>query len=314
MTSLRLFLRANRFELAGVILLAIGVLVVSGGLVARLAGAAIPQACWTHGPGTADCLISKLDLDAYLNDANVWGYFALGGIAGLPILGGLLVGVVLVGKELDRGTAMFSWSLTPSRRRWLLGRVLPAAVFVAVASLAAGVFADWLEVLRNPGSDPYETFSHITTRGGVVGAQAIAFLGISALAGSAIGRILPALLVSAVIVIFTYAGVSIAADAMMEHETITIVDPQAAVPGRLMDVLYRTPDGQLGTWEDLQQRYGAEWETSEDGGQSLGIRQVVVVIPAQLYPIAVARMSILFTVIGLTGLVLTAAVVDRRRP
>lgn len=314
MTSLRLFLRGNRYEMAGVLVLAIVVLGLAGGLVGRLASAGIPDACWASGPGTSGCRVSQLDLDGYLSDASTWGYFALAGIAVLPILSGLLVGVVLVGKELDRGTATFAWSLTTSRRRWLLKRAVPLAVAVTLASLLGGIFADWLEVLRNPGSGPGETFAHFTTRGVVVGAQALAFLGIAAFVGSALGRILPALLLSAGIVVIAYAGVAIAADEMMRYETVMVIDPQDVVPGRITEVLYQIPDGQILSWSNLYDRYGSTWESSEDGGESLGIRQVVVAIPEQLYPIAVARMSVLFGAIGLAGLVLSAAIVDRRRP
>lgn len=314
MTSLRLFLRGNRYEMAGVAVLAIVVLGVAGGLVGRLASAGIPEACWTSGPGVDGCRVSRLDLDGYLNDAGSWGYFALAGIAVLPILSGLLVGIVLVGKELDRGTATFAWSLTPSRRRWLLVRALPLAVLVTIASLLGGVLADWLEVLRSPGNDVSLSFDHVTTRGIVVGAQAFAFLGIAMFVGSVLGRVLPALLLSAGLVLIAYAGVAIAADMMVRTETVMVVDPQAVVPGQLKELLYQTPEGEIVSWSVLYDRLGSAWETSEDGGESLGIRQVLIVIPEQLYPITVARMSIFFTVIGLAGLVLSAAVVDRRRP
>ncbi|MEO5704369.1 MAG: hypothetical protein ABIZ52_08315 [Candidatus Limnocylindrales bacterium] len=314
MKTFRLLLRANRFEMAGVTVLAIAVLALAGGLVARLTAAGIPDACWAGSIGIASCGVSRLDLDAYLSDAGTWGYFAIGGIAVLPILTGLLVGITMVGKELDRGTATFAWSLTPSRRRWLVARALPLAILVTVVSLLGGAFADSLEVLRNPGAGSGETFAHLTTRGVVVGAQALAFLGLAAIVGSVLGRILPALLLSAGIVVVAYAGVAIAADEMMRHETVTVVDPQDAVPGRVMEVLYQTSDGHILSWTELYERYGSELDSSEDGGESLGLRQVVVVIPEELYPIAVARMSVLFVAIGLAGLVLSAAVVDRRRP
>lgn len=314
MTTLRLFLRGNRYEMVGVAVLAIVVLGVAGGLVGRLATAGIPDACWAGGPGTTGCAVSRLDIESYLNDAGSWGYYALAGIAVLPILGGLLVGIVLVGKELDRGTATFAWSLTRSRRRWLLARAVPIAVLITAASLLGGLFADWLEVLRSPGNDVSLSGDHLTTRGIVVGAQAFAFLGIAMFVGSVLGRILPALLLSAGLVVIAYAGVAIAADMMVRTETVMVVDPQAVVPGQLKELLYQTPEGEIVSWSVLYDRLGSAWETSEDGGQSLGIRQVVVVIPEQLYPITVARMSIFFTVIGLAGLVLSAAVVDRRRP
>ena len=51
MTGLRLFLRGNRYEVAGFAVLALGVLIASAGLVLRLANAGIPDACWAQGPG-----------------------------------------------------------------------------------------------------------------------------------------------------------------------------------------------------------------------------------------------------------------------
>jgi hypothetical protein len=312
-TGVRLFLRANRVEIAGVVLLTLLVLGVAGGLVVRLASAGIPNACWIGNPAEAACGVSRLDIESYLADAGDLGYFALGGIAVLPILTGLLMGVVLVGKELDRGTATFAWSLAPSRRRWFLSRALPIAALVTVVGLLGGLFADWLEVLRSPGTDGSPSFAHLTTRGVVVGAQAFAFLAIATFVGSVLGRILPALLLSTGLVVIAYAGVAIAADQMVRTETVTIVDPQNLVPGELKEILYQTPEGEIVTWGVLYDRLGSAWEANQDGGESLGIRQVLVVIPAQLYPITVARMSIFLAVIGLAGVVLSAAVVDRRR-
>jgi len=194
MTALRMTLRVHRFESVAV---ALGAAIVIGfALVVclRLIGMGVPLACFSHAPQVADCGASQFQIDDYLSLAGAWGFYAIGAIALLPLTAGLILGVALIGKEIDRGTTSFAWSVNPSRRRWLVARVVPVTVLLVAATLTAGLLADWLEFLRDPGTDPMTTFNHMGTRGPVVAAEALAFFGLALFLGAHFGRVLPAFL------------------------------------------------------------------------------------------------------------------------
>jgi len=308
-TALRMTLRVHRFEAVAV---ALGAAVTIGfALVVclRLLGLGVAFACFTHGPQTADCGATQFQIEDYLSFAGAWGYYAIGAIALLPLAAGLILGVALVGKEIDRGTTAFAWSINPSRRRWLAARVLPIAILLTAATLAAGELADWLEFLRDPGTDPMTTFNHMGTRGPVVAAEGLAFFGLALALGARFGRVLPAFLIAAVVSGATFVGVWMLNDAWLHNETVLVPGQDGGVPGRSLEYLLVAPDGTIMDWQQAYQRYGENVDLA-----ALQFGSMLRVNPPELYPISVARMSILFSAIGLASITLAFAVIERRRP
>ena len=319
MTNLALALRAHRFESLAVGLFTVVSLGGAAAVVVRLMAWAIPGSCFNGtGPSLA-CAGLARDMDAYLTFARDWGFFALAGIAVLPVVSGLFLGIVLAGKEIDRGTTVFAWSLTPSRRRWLAQRVVPVALAVVAAGLLAGFFADRLEGLRNPGFPAEATFGHLGLRGPVVAGEALAVFGLALAAGAVLGRILPALLVAGALGLGSIAAVNVATDAWLRTETVAVlgVDDVAAVhpDWRVVDYRVLAPDGSIITWNEAYERYG-EPDTIDGSVGSGGVvlKTVLFVNPAEIYPLVVARMTLLFGALGLATIVIAFAVVDRRRP
>lgn len=311
MSALPVILRSHRFEAAGFLVLVIGTVVLAGGLILRLAALGIPATCFQAGPEVGGvCLGRAADIRTYFEAAGTWGWASLAAIAILPLVTGLILGVALVGKELDRGTTTFAWSIGPSRRRWLLQRVLPVAIAVVAASLLAGVLADRLEVLRNPTS-PAQTFEHLGTRGIVVGGEALAFFGIALLVGAAVGRMLPALLMAGAVAVGAYGLVTIATGGFLASETVLINGVDGGVPDRVVEYLVRTPDGAAVTWNEAYARYG---DAVDLAGLSGSFGTVLRVNPVAIYPLVVDRMTLLYVTVGLCSIVLSFAVVDRRRP
>ena len=319
MTNLALALRAHRFETLAVGLFAVASLGGAAGVVVRLMAWAIPASCFRGTGPSLVCGPLTREMDAYLSFAGAWGYVALAGIALLPIVSGLFLGIAMAGKEIDRGTTVFAWSLTPSRRRWLLGRVVPVALAVVAAGLLAGFFADRLEALRNPGFAPEATFGHLGLRGPVVAGEALAVFGLALAAGAVLGRILPALLVAGALSLGAIVAVNVATDAWLQTETIAVlgVDDVAAVhpDWRVVDYRVLAPDGAILTWNEAYERYG-EPDTIDGsvGPEGVVLRTVLFVNPAEIYPLVVARMTLLFGALGLAAIVVAFAVVDRRRP
>jgi ABC-type transport system involved in multi-copper enzyme maturation permease subunit len=310
-SALPVILRSHRFEFAGFLVVILATFVVAGGLVIRLAAAGIPTACFNAGPEIAAlCQGRTADIRSYFEAAGTWGWASLAAIAILPFVIGLILGVALVGKEIDRGTTTFAWSIGPSRRRWLLQRVVPVAIAVVAASLVAGFLADRLEVLRNP-SGPAATFEHLGTRGIVVGGEALAFFGIALLVGAAVGRMLPALLMAGALTIGAFALVTVATDAFLSSETVLVNGVDGGTPDRVVDYLVRTPDGAALTWNEAYAKYGDQMQVDVPDGS---FTTVLRVNPVAIYPLAVDRMTLLYGTLGLASIVLAFAVVERRRP
>jgi hypothetical protein len=314
-SAIALTVRSHRSEVIGAGM--VGALALAGALfvAARLALAGIPTVCF-HGGGP-ECLGMDLRVESYLEFARNGGFVALGGIVILPIITGLILGIALVGKEIDRGTIVLAWSLSPSRRRWFLSRVVPIGVAIVAASLAGGVFGDWLEGLRDPGVDPGGTFDHMGIRGLPAAGMALAAYGLALACGSIFGRVLPSLLIAAALTGATWAAVNVGTYALLQHETVYTqgIDggPSGPIRWRVVDYLVVGPAGEILTWQQAYERYGDPGALEgPDSSPQLG--SVLAVNPGQIYPLVAARMALLYGVVGLGGVVLALAAVDRRRP
>jgi hypothetical protein len=321
MRTLGLTLRAHRFETFVVGAFIAAALGGAAFVVARLSLSGIPMACFHEPSSDASCAGLAGQIRQYLNFAGDWGYLTLGGMVLLPIVSGLFLGIALAGKEIDRGTTVFAWSLTPSRRRWLFARVAPVAVLIALASVAAGLLGDRLEALRDPGVDPALTFEHLGLRGVVVAGETLAVFGIALAAGAVLGRILPALLIALALSIGSIVGVYLLTDAMLKTETVAVYGIDGGPTGatgaerwRTVDFRVQAPTGEILTWEEAYQRYGDPGALEgEDSGPSQ-LRTVLFANPGAMYPLVTDRMALLYVAIGLAGATLAFAAVDRRRP
>jgi hypothetical protein len=310
---LRTIVQLHRFEIAGAGVSTVLTVIVAGGLALKLLAFDIPVACFRDGGGA--CAARQLDVQEYLVLAQNMGAPALGAILLLPAFLGLLLGIAIVGKEIDQGSTTFAWSVGPSRRRWLASRALPVAAAIVIAGLSVGALGDWLEALRDPGSDPWRSFGHLGLRGPVMGAAGLAFFGLALLVGSMVGRVLPALLIALALVMATGIGVTLLSDKALETETVLVHGEDGGVPGRAVGYFIQVPTGEILSMSDAYDRYGQQMdEAFETEGGTADFRTVLSVNPAELYPWAVARLVILYAVLGLVAIVLTFAVVERRRP
>ena len=317
MTSLLLTLRAHRFETFVVGAFIAAALGGAGFVVARLSVAGIPTSCF-QGSADASCVGLTGQIRAYIDFAGTWGYIALGGFVLLPIVSGLFLGIALAGKEIDRGTTVFAWSLTPSRRRWLFARVAPVAIGIVLTSLVGGLLGDRLEAVRNPGVDPALTFEHLGLRGVVMAGETLAVFGIALAAGAVLGRILPALLIALALSLAAVFGSFMLTDAMLRTETVLIPGIDGGATGaarwRTVDFKVQAPTGDIMTWQEAYDRYGdpGALEGQDSGMEQL--RTILEVNPAEMYPLVTDRMALLYVALGLSGIVIAFAAVDRRRP
>lgn len=198
-TVARLTLRLHRFE----------VLAVVGGsfLLAALAADAARSLDRLAPP--LSCF--RGDAAAEVCQATEWGIVRadseriMAAMAVLPFVAGALLGVPLVGREIDHGTAPLAWSLAGSRLRWFAPRLLVVATVLAVALSAAALAAEALSRASNFWLDPETTtFVDYGIRGPLVVLRGLAAFSIAILAGAALGRVLPALVATAVACVVLY--------------------------------------------------------------------------------------------------------------
>ena len=206
MTTLRLVLRQHRWTLGFGVLLALVLGVAALVSWAALAGISTPAHCIEDRflePIPAECVGTE---DFLRTNEDIAGK-VMAAMAVLPLLTGILVGVPLVGSEIETRTATIAWSLGPSRRRWLVVRLAILGVVLAVALVLPAFAADLLAAVRPPQYDmSTATFIDYGLRGPLVVLRGLAAFGIGVVAGLALGRVLPALLVAGVAVVLLWNG------------------------------------------------------------------------------------------------------------
>jgi hypothetical protein len=79
--------------------------------------------------------------------------------------------------------------------------------------------------------------------------------------------------------------------------------------------MIRVPTGEILSYRDAYDRYGDQMDLAmQTEGGTPDFRTMAAINPVELYPVAVARFVLLYATLGLVTIVLTFAVVERRRP
>ena len=308
--DLRLAWRLHRFELIGF-----------GVLLAFLVAAAIGVAGLLDATGYGRLCMGDAGAQPPACEAigrQFYGYqeslvpMIQGLLVAVPFLLGALVGAPLVARELERGTSRLAWSLAPSRVRWFVTRVLPAVVVTLVLALAAGLALDRLTGAIEPGTDAARSFSGFGSRGLVLAARVVFVLSIGVCLGSLLGRMLPALILTAVIGWVGLAGGSYVHSRWLATEAV-ISPTETGSPGDLfIDQRVKGPDGRILTWDETY----AQLPPTDDGSvwPPAGYTLVSLVVPAERLPFVQAREVAALAGASLVFLGTGAAAVRRRRP
>ena len=213
------------------------------------------------------------------------------GIATLvaPIVVALVLGIALLAREIEQQTTNFAWSIAPSRATWLRDRLIPILLMVLALGLAGGWLGDLLQGLRQRGIDPWQNFEGLGLRGPAIAGAGLLVFGIAGLVGAAVGRQLPALLISGAVIGFGVYGASAVSDAWVQGDAEVAPSDQVGIGDKYLDSMIRTPEGEVISWDEAYQRYGsAVDELSYDGTQtSMGLSIVVRYVPGEKYPAAV---------------------------
>jgi hypothetical protein len=312
LVDLRLAYRMHRFEIVG-----FGVLIAMFVIAAVMSAAQLDatgygwQCRQDVGPNPIACEAMGRAFYA-LQQTQVPMVAAI--LLALPFLLGALVGAPLVARELERGTSRLAWSLAPSRFRWYLVRLLPVLVVVFGFAFVAGVALDRLTGATEPGSDMANSFAGFGTRGVVVAARVTFVLAIGVAVGAVMGRMLPALILTAAIATVGLAGGSLVHGKILASEAV-FVDGEwgNGNSGDLfIDQRIRAPGGDMLTWDQLY----AIAPPPEDGSDwpPAGYTFVSLVVPGERYRFVEAREVAALAGGSLVALAIGALAVRRRRP
>lgn len=233
----------------------------------------------------------------------------------VPFVGGLVLGVPVVAREVEHRTALISWPLSGSRVRWLAWRMAPVFVVTLALVSVLAVAADQMAHAYFPHSDL--GFQDYEYRGLPLVMRTLLILVSGVAIGALLGRTLPALLVGIGLSVAVSIALGTALPRWVPSTELSIAQSVMSGPGSInTDLKYRTPDGRLVDGEEgdrlLEAAYGANPGHAPD--PSTLPQEVFYGIAASRYPEVLVRET---AAIGLAVFALgalAAAAVARRRP
>ena len=245
LSSARLTLKHHRFEV-GVCLIACLALAAAGVWInSTLLGFQVPPGCFEEhlapGGASAICADGVRGFADFMYQTSAWFDPAM---FVLPFAAGALVGVSIVGRELESRTAQTAWYLSPSRSLWLFRQAWPVVLIVGAAVSAAALSAAMLHETRSD-SFPPGVFEGLGFHGPLVAARALLAFAIALIAGTVVGRSLPALVLA---VIACAALLVVANSARQTWVTLLpseIIETSEGGSFVYLEDMFRAPDGAL---------------------------------------------------------------------
>ncbi len=287
-STVRLAWRMQRWEIAfligGSLLLAAAAGFVAWQTTVTLAGLDACYADALGGPLSASCR----SLIEWGNVMTAVGPMLPGVITVAPFAVGTLLGAPLVSREIEKRTAPMAWSLSLSRARWLALRALPLLIAIAVVLLILGQASEALIRATPPGDIG---FGHFAMHGPLVAVRGAAVFIIGVVVGLVLGRMLPAILVTGLVVIALFVGLQLVRGELMRAEAVWL---DAAATNFFSGVIIYdsayTDDatGEHVTSEEAYALFPEEFGL-QGSGMPPGMSQVYLATPPERYPVFVAR-------------------------
>ncbi len=307
--SIVLIIKQFRFELAVVVTVLLGVAALELIVVAALPG--LQSAVVAASCGYSDECQRLITIGGILQNAgNVLPPVAsfIGGF------GAIVLGVAVVGREVERGTATLAWPLARSRRRWLAQRVVVIGTILVLAAGAASLAADLLVPVLRPDLRADTAFIGFETRGLLPVGRILVAFAVGVLAGAAFGRVLPGLLLAIAILAVGYWGVAVANGAWRARDAV-VMESQLYDVDLVMDSRLRDASGRLFTWSEAYDRDQSPSNGSvPDGWPDAFYQQVTIGLPGDRRPGIDQREAALFAALAVLMIGASVVAVERRRP
>ncbi len=307
--SIVLIIKQFRFELAVVVTVLLGIALLQ--LVVVIATPLVVSASLAAGCGFSD-QCQRLGF--------AWSILTNMGTALPPAasfigaLGAIVLGVAVVGREVERGTATLAWPLARSRRRWLAQRIFVIGTILVLAAGAASLAADLLVPVLRPDLRADTAFIGFETRGLLPVGRILAAFSVGILAGAAFGRVLPGLLLAIAIVAVGYWGVAVANGAWRARDAV-VMDSEMYDVDMVLDSRLRDATGRLLTWSEAYDRDQSPSNGSvPDGWPDAFYQQVTIGLPGDRRPGIDQREAALFAALAVLMIGASVVAVERRRP
>ena len=320
LSRFRLAVRIQRFEVWASVLIVAVVGITALIVRLRLDGVGAPVECLT--PWVFEDIVynaARCDplAEAFFEINTSEAEVIMTAMGLLPLVVGLVLGVGLVGREIESGTAATVWALAGSRRRWLLGRLVPILVILVAVLAFAAIASDILAAGRVPWQLGRPAFDDAGRHGPGVIARGLAAFGLALAIGARFGQMLPTILLSSLLALFLVAG----GWGLLE----TWVDANAhqiAVPswyngeydgGRFVGQLYHLPDGRVLN-SSVAWGYFVPPGVEADTWFAENVKVVALGVHSPDYPAWLITETAVFGAFGVAWLAATFAIVERRRP
>lgn len=313
----RLSWRIQRFELVSVAILVILLALAASLAREHLAALSVPAACFAEllsaGPlSESECVALALRFFAIDNREAIPVMQAM---SLAPLVAGMLLGVGLVSREVETGTAALAWALSGSRVRWLAARMLPvmAALIVLLAVLA--VVSDGLLAARQPWVAQGRSLVDLDGHGGILILRGVIAFLLAVLVGAVVGRTLPSVIVATVVVaVAGLLGASLANWWLQGHVTYVTqrVDSVSLPGGYSFGSMSRGADGVVVSDEVAL----SNAPPGEDPTMWVveHYENVQAVVPGTAYPDYLAVEALAGSSVAVVIVVCLLVTIERRRP
>lgn len=317
----RLSVKLQRFEVAAAVVF--GTLVAAVAIVTRtqLDGMRVELACFDRffsGSGPVGVNACTSLVQSFFAVDNDMAAKTMASMAGLPLVVGALLGVPLVSREIETGTAAMAWAWSGSRAVWLArrtGGVL--AVLLVVLGVSAWA-SDVLTFSRQPWVTPGLSFLDAGSHGIALVARGFASFSLALLVGAAVGRVLPSLIIAVVLMGALWLGGEVARGSWLATEALNHIQDVPSlnaydVPGgTYFAPLSRARDGTILT--DVEAMKLAPPGVDPAAWLVENFHPMSASVPGSEYPRWLALEVLGYGAVAGLASVLVVPVLNRRRP
>ena len=307
-TQLRLLSKLFRFELLASGLAVAAVFALTIVIHAHITSVLPTQACISGWNGSENdaVAIGCHNMTEYFSRVEHEAGQLTGAFILLPPLIGIVLGTILVAREIEQRTAQFAWSLGSNRLRWLGERILPVTAYFLVLLVLLAIAADLLESARVPYIDTRAAFIDYGQRGLPLIARGLAGFAAAILIGSIVGRQLPALILATLVPVgLMYAGGALFPYGIPFETVVQNTAPSGVGSSFYTDYIAN---------EVFVDANGKTSDMPPPGTTAEDVKTAFIEIPGRRLGEVEAREGAVLLGVAVAGLAVTAVVVRRRRP